>query len=218
MSYIKTINLKKKIDNDILLKNINVNIEKGKVYGFWGKNGSGKTLLFKTICGLVKPTEGKIYIKNKELGKDIEFPDSCGILIDGPGYWPNRTAFDNLKLLLEMNKNNLSDNEINSLFKEIGFDEYKNKKIKEFSLGFRQRFGICQAIVGNPELIILDEPFNAIDEESISEISNILISQRNNGATILISSHDKDELRSICDYVYMLKNGEVIDLLKIDEF
>ena len=138
MSYIKTINLKKKIDNDILLKNINVNIEKGKVYGFWGKNGSGKTLLFKTICGLVKPTEGKIYIKNKELGKDIEFPDSCGILIDGPGYWPNRTAFDNLKLLLEMNKNNLSDNEINSLFKEIGLDEYKNKKIKEFSLGFRE--------------------------------------------------------------------------------
>ena len=117
-----------------------------------------------------------------------------------------------------VNKNStLSSNNVQGAIDELA-TIYKNKKIKEFSLGFRQRFGICQAIVGNPELIILDEPFNAIDEESISEISNILISQRNNGATILISSHDKDELRSICDYVYMLKNGEVIDLLKIDEF
>lgn len=217
MSYIKIINLKKQIKNNIVLDSINLSIEKGLIYGFWGRNGSGKTMLFKIICGLVKSTEGNVYIKNKLLGKDVEFPDSCGILIDGPGYWPNKTSFENLKSLSDISTN-IDNDEILELINDTGLNQYEEKTFKEFSLGFKQRLGISQALLGNPELLILDEPFNAIDEETISKINSILKSKKNNGSTILISSHDKEELRAICDYIYILKDGKIVELVNVKNF
>lgn len=218
MDYIKITNLKKEIKNNIVLNNINISIEKGLIYGFWGRNGSGKTLLFKSICGLIKPSSGEIYINDQILGENIEFPNSCGILIDGPGYWPNKTAFENLKSLSMINNTDVSDNEILLLLNSVGFNDHLKKSFKELSLGFKQKFGIAQSLLGNPELLILDEPFNAIDEESIEEIYDILLSHKNLGSTILISSHDKEEIKRVCDYIYLLKDGQVVELINSKDF
>lgn len=208
-SYIEIKNLTKKIKNNIVLDNINIKLYKGKVYGFRGINGSGKTMLFRAICGLIKPTSGEIIINGKVLHKDISFPESVGVLIENPGFLPNYSGVENLKILSEI-KGIIGDKEIEEVLDLVGLDYNDNRKYKQYSLGMKQKLGIAQALMESPELILLDEPTNALDEKSIENILNIIDAERLKGKVILIASHDKENLDKISDYVFKINNGKIL--------
>lgn len=208
-SYIEIKNLTKKIKNNIVLDNINIKLYKGKVYGFRGINGSGKTMLFRAICGLIKPTSGEIIINGKVLHKDISFPESVGVLIENPGFLPNYSGVENLKILSEI-KGIIGDKEIEEILDLVGLDYNDNRKYKQYSLGMKQKLGIAQALMESPELILLDEPTNALDEKSIENILNIIDAERLKGKVILIASHDKENLDKISDYVFKINNGKIL--------
>ena len=206
--YIKIENLSKTIKGVDVLKDINLNLEKGKIYGFRGKNGSGKTMLFRAICGLIRPTKGKIIVNNQELGKDISFPQKLGILIEYPGFLEGLSGYKNLKYLSSI-RGEINDKTILESIKKVGLDPNNNIKVKKYSLGMKQRLGLAQAIMENPDLLILDEPTNALDENGVHEINLIFKEFANEGKTILIASHDREELDLICDEVYTIHDGKI---------
>lgn len=158
---IKISGLSKSIKGNKVLDNISMELESGNIYGLQGKNGSGKTMLMRVICGLVYPERGEINIDGKILGKDISFPQSVGVLIENPSFLSNYTAFENLKLLAAI-KGEIKDDEIKKAIMDVGLNPQDRKKYKKFSLGMKQRLGIACAIMEHPDLIILDEPFNAL--------------------------------------------------------
>jgi len=206
MKAVQVINLNKVIRNHQILKNINLSLDKGKIYGFFGRNGSGKTMLFRSICGLIKPTSGEIITFDKKLGVDISFPESLGVIIESVGLWPQYTGFFNLKLLASI-KNIISDEDIKNSIKRVGLDSDGKKIYKKYSLGMKQRLGIAQAIMEKPDLIILDEPTNALDEDGIILVRNILREERDRGATILIASHNKEDIDLLSDEKFKMDNG-----------
>ena len=179
-----------------------------QIYGFVGRNGSGKSILFKGICGLLNISNGKIIIKGKEIGKDIDFYDNLGAVLDGAGFLPNLSSFDNLKLLASI-RNKISDSDIKSALNKVGLDPNDKKKYKKYSLGMKQKLALAQAIMENPELLILDEPFNGLDSYSVKDIREMLIDYKKEGKTILISSHIKEDIDILCDEVYELDRGNI---------
>ena len=182
--------------------------KENKIYGFVGRNGSGKSILFKGICGLLNISNGKIIIKGKEIGKDIDFYDNLGAVLDGAGFLPNLSSFDNLKLLASI-RNKISDSDIKSALNKVGLDPNDKKKYKKYSLGMKQKLALAQAIMENPELLILDEPFNGLDSYSVKDIREMLIDYKKEGKTILISSHIKEDIDILCDEVYELDRGNI---------
>ena len=178
MSEIIIENLSKTIKNNMILDNVNLTFESGHVYGLVGRNGSGKTMLLRAICGLIFPDSGKVIIDGKQLHKDISFPESCGIIIENTDLLPNFSAFDNLKMLSEI-KNTANDNMIKSAIKSVGLDPDSKKKVKTFSLGMKQRLGIGLALVGEPDLLVLDEPINGLDPQGIAEIRDTILRKKN---------------------------------------
>lgn len=200
---IKIENYTQKIKKDIILNDINLHLKENKIYGFVGRNGSGKSILFKGICGLLNISNGKIIIKGKEIGKDIDFYDNLGAVLDGAGFLPNLSSFDNLKLLASI-RNKISDSDIKSALNKVGLDPNDKKKYKKYSLGMKQKLALAQAIMENPELLILDEPFNGLDSYSVKDIREMLIDYKKEGKTILISSHIKEDIDILCDEVYEL--------------
>lgn len=207
--YIKIKNLSKKIKNNIVLDNINIELDKGKIYGFRGINGSGKTMLFRSICGLITPTEGEIIIDNKILHKDIDFPESVGALIENPGFLPNYSGKQNLKLLGDI-RDIITNEDIEKAMALVGLDPNDSRKFKQYSLGMKQKLGIAQVLMENPDLILLDEPTNALDEESVKNILDIIKKEKIKGKTILIASHDKSSLEEISDYIFKVENGKIV--------
>lgn len=205
---IKINNLSKKIKNNIILNNINVNFSYGEINGIVGINGSGKTMLFKTICGLTNATSGTIYVFNK-LIKNGEFPDDTGIIIESPGFLPNYSGFKNLQILASI-KNIISDDDIKYFIELVGLNPNDNRPVKKYSLGMKQRLGIAQALMEKPKLLILDEPMNALDESGVQLVRKILLDLKNKGVTILLASHNKDDINSLCDNIYEIKNGNLI--------
>ena len=205
---IKIENYTQKIKKDIILNDINLHIKENKIYGFVGRNGSGKSILFKGICGLLNISNGKIIIKGKEIGKDIDFYDNLGAVLDGAGFLPNLSSFDNLKLLASI-RNKISDSDIKSALNKVGLDPNDKKKYKKYSLGMKQKLALAQAIMENPELLILDEPFNGLDSYSVKDIREMLIDYKKEGKTILISSHIKEDIDILCDEVYELDRGNI---------
>lgn len=177
MSEIIIENLSKTIKNNKILDNVNLTFESGHVYGLVGRNGSGKTMLLRAICGLIFPDSGKVIIDGKQLHKDISFPESCGIIIENTDLLPNFSAFDNLKMLSEI-KNTANDNMIKSAIKSVGLDPDSKKKVKTFSLGMKQRLSIAQALFEDPDILLLDEPTNALDEDGVNDVRRILLEQR----------------------------------------
>ena len=173
MSEIIIENLSKTIKNNKILDNVNLTFESGHVYGLVGRNGSGKTMLLRAICGLIFPDSGKVIIDGKQLHKDISFPESCGIIIENTDLLPNFSAFDNLKMLSEI-KNTANDNMIKSAIKSVGLDPDSKKKVKTFSLGMKQRLSIAQALFEDPDILLLDEPTNALDEDGVNDVRRIL--------------------------------------------
>ncbi|MEW9080572.1 ATP-binding cassette domain-containing protein [Terrisporobacter glycolicus] len=201
-------NLTKKISGNLILDNINIKMTSGKIYGLKGKNGSGKTMLMRAICGLILPTEGEVIINGQVLGKDISFPNSLGALIESPGFIANYSGFKNLKILSEI-QDKIDDNKINEVLTMVGLDPKEKKKFKKYSLGMKQKLGIAAAIMEEPEIIILDEPTNALDESSVISLRKTLQKYRNEGALIIISCHDSEELEFLSDEIFFMENGRL---------
>lgn len=206
MSEIIIENLSKTIKNNKILDNVNLTFESGHVYGLVGRNGSGKTMLLRAICGLIFPDSGKVIIDGKQLHKDISFPESCGIIIENTDLLPNFSAFDNLKMLSEI-KNTANDNMIKSAIKSVGLDPDSKKKVKTFSLGMKQRLSIAQALFEDPDILLLDEPTNALDEDGVNDVRRILLEQKKKNKLIIIASHNKEDISLLSDIVISVSNG-----------
>lgn len=206
MSYLEVTNLSKSFKGHEILKEINLSLDKGNIYGFFGRNGSGKTMLFRAICGLIKPTKGQVMIDNKVLQKDMSFPQSVGVIIENPGFWNYYTGFENLKVLSSI-KSIICDDDIKNAIKRVGLEPDDKRIFKKYSLGMKQRLGIAQAIMEKPDLIVLDEPTNALDEEGVNLVRKILIEERERGALILIASHNKEDIQLLADKKYKMDDG-----------
>lgn len=206
MSEIIIENLSKTIKNNKILDNVNLTFESGHVYGLVGRNGSGKTMLLRAICGLIFPDSGKVIIDGKQLHKDISFPESCGIIIENTDLLPNFSAFDNLKMLSEI-KNTANDNMIKSAIKSVGLDPDSKKKVKTFSLGMKQRLSIAQTLFEDPDILLLDEPTNALDEDGVNDVRRILLEQKKKNKLIIIASHNKEDISLLSDTVISVSNG-----------
>ena len=191
-----------------VLKNINLTLESGTVIGLKGKNGSGKTMLMRAISGLILPTSGKVYINDKELGRQISFPPSIGILIENPSFISNYTGFKNLKILASI-QNRISDDEIRDAIRKVGLDPDDKRTFKKYSLGMKQRLGIAAAIMERPDIVILDELINALDEAGAGLIKGLLDELKANGSLIIIACHDTEELNYLSDEIYEIYDGEI---------
>ncbi|MGM0125322.1 ABC-2 type transport system ATP-binding protein [Enterococcus sp. AZ194] len=192
-----------------ILTNISLSFESGRIYGLRGKNGAGKTMLLRLLCGLIFPTNGRIMIDKKELGKDFSFPESVGILIENPGFIQSYSGFKNLKNLASI-KNEIEDQVIMDLMTYFDLDWRDKKKVKHYSLGMKQKIGIISALMESPKLILLDEPINALDEESSKKVLDLLTLRKNEGALIIVASHDKEELDFLSDEIIEMKAGKII--------
>lgn len=190
-----------------ILKDINLTIEKGTVNGLYGHNGSGKSMLMRAIAGLIYPTKGKVTVFGQELGKDISFPDSMGLMIENVGFWPYYTGFENLKTLASI-QNKISDDEIRKSLERVGLDPSDKRTYHKYSLGMKQRLGVAQAVMEKPNLILLDEPTNALDDEGTERIRQIVRQENERGATIVLASHNKEDL-TLCDHFYKMNDGRI---------
>lgn len=201
----------KKIGGDEILKNISIKMKKGKIYGFVGRNGSGKSMLFKTICGFIEPTSGNVLVNSVDLYRNYRFPESIGATIDEPRFIESLTGFENLKLLSEMNKI-ITDDQINETLKNVNLFGEKDKKVLKYSLGMKRKLAIASVIMESPEIMIFDEPFNGLDDESVLKIRDLLLEFKKKGKLILISTHIKDDIDYLCDNIYKLDLGSVIEV------
>lgn len=203
-------NVTKVIKKTKVIDNVDITFEGGKIYGLSGKNGCGKTMLMRLISGLIYPTEGEVVIDGKILGKDCSFPKSIGLLIENPAFWEEYTAYENLRMLNGVGGNRLDKEEILSLIKSVGLDPHDSRKYYKFSLGMRQRLGIAAAIMGKPDVILLDEPINAIDEDGVSEIRDLIRSLSGEDRIIIIACHDKEEMEYMADEIIYMKDGKIV--------
>lgn len=199
----------KKIKNNIILDNIDLKLESGKIYGFVGRNGSGKTMLFNIICGFVSPSDGDIMIDNVNISKKNVFPSNIRALIETPKFIPSLTGFKNLKLLASIN-GTISTSDIEKTLSDVGLLNEKDKIYAKYSLGMKQKLGIAQVLMENPDIMIFDEPFNGLDDESTLKIRKILLDKKNEGKLILIATHIKEDIDKLCDKIYRLDNGRLI--------
>lgn len=193
-----------------VIDNVNFTFEGGKIYGLSGKNGCGKTMLMRLISGLIYPTDGEIVIDGKILGKDCSFPESIGLLIENPAFLDEYTAYENLKMLNGIGGKKIDKEGIAQLLNSVGLDPLDNRKYYKFSLGMRQRLGIAAAIMGDPDIILLDEPINAIDAEGVSDIRDLIRGLRDEGRVIIIACHDKEEMEYMADEIIYLKSGKIV--------
>jgi ABC-2 type transport system ATP-binding protein len=208
MGYIAINNYTKKIKKRTVLDNINLTFDKGKIYGLVGKNGCGKTMLLRGICGFITASQGEIIINNIKVGNG-KFAPSFGTVIENTELYNNLTAFENLSLLSSFSKNRVDKEVINYWIKRFGLEPTSKKKYGEFSLGMRQRLSLAQAFMEQPELIVLDEPTNALDEKGIKEFHEIALEAKNDGATIIIASHSKEDIGILCDKIFCMENGKI---------
>jgi ABC-2 type transport system ATP-binding protein len=213
---IKVCNYEKIISKNKILSNINISMSGGNIYGFQGKNGSGKTMLMRAISGLILPTFGYVEIDGKRIGKDIDFPQSIGMLIESPGFISSYSGYKNLKLLASLKKK-ASDEIIRDKMRELSLNPDDVKKYKKYSLGMKQKLGIIAATMENPDIIILDEPFNALDEKSCKVVNDIILNYKSKNKIIIIACHDKEELYKLADVVYVIENGEVVRTVNVKE-
>lgn len=207
MIYVKDLSLK--IKNETILSDINLHIEKGKITGLVGRNGCGKTMLMKCITGFVKPTSGEVVFNEKRIGEDIDFPKDTGIIIETPSFIPYYSGRKNLLELASLNKK-IDKKEIDKVIEKVGLYEARNKMVRKYSLGMRQRLGIAQALMEEPETLILDEPMNGLDNDCVEMIRKILGQLKEDGKTILLVSHNKEDIRILCDEIYEMDKGKIV--------
>ncbi len=205
---IRVENVTKKFGSVTVLDRINISFQAGKIYGIIGRNGSGKTVLFKTMIGYLKPTGGRVVVGEKEIGKDIDFADNMGIIIENPGFLSRYTGYKNLEYLASIRKI-IGKEQIRESMERVGLDPDSKKKVGKYSLGMKQRLGIAQAIMENPDILILDEPMNGLDNEGADDVRNILLKLKEEGKTIILASHNKEDIEILCDQVYEMDHGKL---------
>lgn len=201
-------NLKKSYKNNIVFNKVNITFESGYIYGLVGRNGSGKSVLLKTICGFVKPDSGNVLINDVDILKNGCFIPNTGAMIERPTFISGLSGFNNLKLLASVN-NKINDDIIINWLKKVGLDSEKDKKYDEYSLGMKQKLGIVQAIMEDPDIIILDEPFNGLDKESYKNMLEIFKEEKSKGKLIIIATHIATDINDLCDIVYEIDNGTI---------
>lgn len=201
-------NATKKFKESVVLNNISVSFEKGKVHGLIGRNGSGKTMLMKCVCGIVPLTSGEITVNGKVIGKDIDIPKNVGVIIETPGFLPGYSGYSNLKFLAAIN-GKIGKEEIRNAIKSVGLNPDDKKKVGKYSLGMRQRLGLAQAIMEDPELLILDEPMNGLDKDGVKDMRQYLLDLKAQGKTILIASHSAEDIDVLCDTVCEMDKGKL---------
>lgn len=209
MMNIKISHVSKIIKNNPVIKDISMELQSGAVYGFKGINGSGKTMLMRLISGLIRPSQGEISMNGKILGKDISFPNSIGVFLENPAFLDAYSGFNNLKLLASI-KSVASDEDIRNTLLRVGLDPDSNKKYKKYSLGMKQRLGIAAAIMEKPEIVILDEPTNSLDEDGVDLVKHIVRNEKERGALVVVSCHDEEILKGMSDEVFLLEQGRLI--------
>ncbi len=206
-----TIELKsvwKKIESETILKDISIKIESGKIYGVVGKNGSGKTMLFRLIAGLIKANKGQLLIDGKEVKFNDEYPLSIGLVIENAGLYKEFTGKENLKLLASIRKK-IGDDEIEEAIRKVGLDPADKRIVKKYSLGMRQRLIFAQAIMEKPDILLLDEPSNALDKNGVDTIRQLILEEKNRGAIVCLASHNEDDIGLLCDEIYNMERGEI---------
>ncbi len=201
-------NLSLRINKDIILTDINLHIKKGKITGLVGRNGCGKTMLMKCITGFVKPTEGEVIFDGKKIGEDVDFPSNTGIIIETPSFVPYYSGMKNLMELASL-KRKIGKKEVEEVLKKVGLYEARNKMVRKYSLGMRQRLGIAQALMEKPETLVLDEPMNGLDNECVNLVRGILAELKKQGKTILLVSHNAEDIKVLCDEIYEMDKGKV---------
>mgnify|MGYP000109658653 CR=1 FL=1 len=199
-------NVTKRIKENTVLDNVSYTFKSGFVYGLYGQNGSGKTMLFRALSGLMDISSGKIFLDNKELHKDMRVLENVGIVIENAGLYPELTGFNNLKMLSKLNKK-IDDEQIRKTIVRVGLNPNDKRSFKKYSLGMKQRIVIAQAIMEKPDILMLDEPTNALDEEGIEQIRKIIKEERERGAIVLIASHNKEDIEVLADKVFSISNG-----------
>ena len=205
---IKVDNAVKKFDKYTVLDHVNITCNKGEICGIVGRNGSGKTVLFKSICGFVKLNEGTITVNGKVMGKDMKVLKKAGIIIEEPGFLRNKSGMKNLEYLYMIN-NKRDKKYLRSVMENVGLDPYSRKKVGKYSLGMRQRLAIAQATMEDQDIIILDEPMNGLDNHGVQEVREYLLQLKKQGKTILIASHNREDIDVLCDKVYEMDRGEL---------
>ncbi len=194
------------IKNAKLLSDVCLSLQSGRVYGLRGRNGSGKTVLMKTIIGFMRPTEGQVLVNGKVLHKDMDFLPSAGIIIEEPGFFPNYSGFKNLQILAGI-QNRISDDKIRQMMEMVGLEPTMKKPVGKYSLGMRQRLGIAQAMMEDPEILILDEPTNGLDEGGVEWFRQFILEQKEKGKLILLASHSREDIEMLSDEVYYMEKG-----------
>ena len=202
-------NLTKTFGTQTVISDVSGIFYHGKIYGFVGRNGSGKTVLMKMILGFIKPTSGTIKVNGKQVGKEIDIPDDIGAIIETPGFLPEYSAFQNLKLMA-MIRGKITSKRIRETIKLVGLDPDSKKHVGKYSLGMRQRLGIAQAIMEDPQILLLDEPLNGLDNEGVEEMRNVLLKQKDQGKLIIIASHSKEDIDILCDEIFRFDHGKII--------
>lgn len=199
-------NVVKRFRDQVVLKNVSISFEKGQIHGIVGRNGSGKTVLFKCICGLMHPEEGVILVNGKRVGRDVDMPEDIGAIIEAPGFLPNYSGYKNLHFLANIRRK-IGKEEILNVLKTVGLDPESRKHVGKYSLGMRQRLGIAQAIMEDPEILILDEPMNGLDNAGVQDIRALLLELKAQGKTILLASHNHEDIAALCDTVHEMDGG-----------
>lgn len=189
-----------------VLNHVNIEVKKGRIAGIVGRNGSGKTVLFKSICGLIPIDEGKISVNNQVIGQDLEIPKNIGVIIETPGFLPNYSGYKNLHYLAKI-QNRIGKEEIIHTLEMVGLDPYSNKHVSKYSLGMRQRLGIAQAIMENPDVLVLDEPMNGLDKDGVKEMRELFLRWKEEGKTMIIASHAAEDIDILCDDVWEMDKG-----------
>ena len=202
-------NLTKTFGTQTVISDVSGIFYPGKIYCFVGRNGSGKTVLMKMILGFIKPTSGTIKVNGKQVGKEIDIPDDIGAIIETPGFLPEYSAFQNLKLMA-MIRGKITSERIRETIKLVGLDPDSKKHVGKYSLGMRQRLGIAQAIMEDPQILLLDEPLNGLDNEGVEEMRNVLLKQKEQGKLIIIASHSKEDIDILCDEIFRFDHGKII--------
>lgn len=206
----KIINIKNAglvLDKTVILDDVCMEMEQGKIYGLIGRNGSGKTMLMKCICGFVKPTQGQIAVRNQVVGKDIDFPENMGILIENPGFIPHYSGIKNLKMLADLNRK-INRQQIEETIRFVGLDPQMKRHVQKYSLGMKQRLGIAQAIMEDPDILILDEPMNGLDKEGVEDMRTLFLDLKKKGKTVIIASHSAEDIDRLCDHVWEMEHGK----------
>lgn len=199
-------NVTKTFGDQEVLRTVCVKFEMGKIYGIVGRNGSGKTVLPKCICGLLYPQAGTVTVGGKVVGKDVDYPENVGFIIETPGFLPRYSGLKNLKYLASV-RGKVKEDEIRKYMELVGLNPDDKKHVGNYSLGMKQRLGIAQALMENPDILILDEPMNALDNNGVEEIRTVLLKMKEQGKLIIIASHVRDDIDILCDEVYGIDAG-----------